>query len=56
MPEIGSVQELLARASLRTEVRPGDGKGGARFERALVGGEPFFVKHLSPAKGIPVPG
>jgi hypothetical protein len=49
MPGIGSVEELLARASLRTQFRPGDGKGGARFERVLVGGEPFFVKHLSPA-------
>ena len=46
---IGSVDELLARASSRTEVRPGDGKGGARYERVLVDGEPFFVKRLSPA-------
>jgi hypothetical protein len=49
MPAIGSVDELLARASSRTEVRPGDGKAGARYERVLVDGEPFFVKHLSPA-------
>jgi hypothetical protein len=49
MPAIGSVDELLARASSRTEVRPGDGKAGARYERVLAGGEPFFVKQLSPA-------
>src|SRR5271166_4636487 len=49
MSTIGSVDELLARASRRTEVRPGDGKGGARYERVLAGGEPFFVKHASPA-------
>src|ERR1019366_7788641 len=49
MSAIGSVDELLARASSRTEVRPGDGKAGARYERVLVGGEPFFVKQLSPA-------
>ena len=49
MSVIGSVDELLARASWRTEVRPGDGKAGARYERVLVGGEPLFVKQLSPA-------
>jgi hypothetical protein len=49
MSAIGSVDELLARASTRTEVRPGDGKAGARYERVVVDGEPYFVKHLSPA-------
>jgi Phosphotransferase enzyme family len=49
MSAIGSVEELLARASSRAEVRPGDGKAGARYERVLVDGEPSFVKHLSPA-------
>jgi hypothetical protein len=49
MPVIGSVSELLARASSRTEVRPGDGKGVARYERVLAGGERYFVKQLSPA-------
>jgi hypothetical protein len=48
MSAIG-VDELLARASSRTEVRPGDGKAGARYERVLADGEPYFVKHLSPA-------
>jgi hypothetical protein len=41
MPAIGSVDELLARASSRTEVRPGDGKAGARYERVLAGGNRF---------------
>ena len=49
MTVIGSADELLARASSRTEVRPGDGKAGARYERVLVDGEPYFVKRLSPA-------
>jgi hypothetical protein len=49
MAVIGSADELLARASSRTEVRPGDGKAGARYERVLVDGEPYFVKRLSPA-------
>jgi len=49
MPVTGSVSELLARASSRTEVRPADGKGGGRFERVLAGGERYFVKQLSPA-------
>jgi Phosphotransferase enzyme family len=49
MSAIGSVEELLARASSRTEVWPGDGKGGARFERILVDGDVLFAKHLSRA-------
>ena len=49
MAAFESVDDLLARASSRTEVRPGDGKAGARYERVLVDGEPFFVKRLSPA-------
>ena len=49
MPAIGSVDALLSRASSRTEVRPGDGKAGARYERVVVDTEPLFVKRLSPA-------
>ena len=52
MPVIGSVDELLARASWRSEVRPGDGKAGARYERVLVDGERYFLKRLSPAIGL----
>jgi Phosphotransferase enzyme family len=49
MAAFESVDDLLARASSRTEVRPGDGKAGARYERVLIDGEPYFVKRLSPA-------
>jgi Phosphotransferase enzyme family len=49
MSAFESVDELLARASSRAEVWPGDGKAGARYERVRVDGEPYFVKHLSPA-------
>jgi len=44
-----TIAELLARASARTEVRPGDGKTGARYERVVIDGERYFAKHVSPA-------
>ncbi|HLQ54513.1 MAG TPA: phosphotransferase [Streptosporangiaceae bacterium] len=44
-----SVAELLTRASSRTEVRPGDARAGAHYERVVIDGEPYFVKRLSPA-------
>jgi phosphotransferase family enzyme len=44
-----SAQELLARASSRVEVRPGDGRSGSRYEQVRVDGEAYFVKRLSPA-------
>jgi hypothetical protein len=44
-----SVQELLERASSRTELRPGDARSGACYERADIGGERYFVKRASPA-------
>jgi len=49
MPAIESVGTLLARASSRTEVRPGDGRSGSRYEQAQIDGQPYFVKSLSPA-------
>jgi Phosphotransferase enzyme family len=49
MARFESVDVLLARSSSRADVRPSDGKAGARFERVVVDGEPYFVKHLSPA-------
>ncbi len=49
MAVTGTADELLARASSRTEVRPGDARAGARYERAVIDGEPYFVKRLSPA-------
>jgi hypothetical protein len=47
MTTIGSAQELLARASSRERVQPGDARAGAVFERVTVGSESFFVKQLS---------
>jgi Phosphotransferase enzyme family len=41
------VDELLARASSRVEVSPGDGKSGSAFERLEVDGNRYFVKRLS---------
>jgi hypothetical protein len=46
---IDSVAELLAGASSRVEVHPGDARAGARYERVVIDGERFFAKHLSPA-------
>jgi Phosphotransferase enzyme family len=44
-----SAHELLARASWRTEVHPSDGRAGAVYELAVIDGERYFVKRLSPA-------
>ena len=44
-----AVDDLLARASVRELVNPGDGKSGSTFERLVVDGEPYFLKRLSPA-------
>ena len=41
------VGDLLARASSRESVYPGDGRGGAAFERVTVDGTAYFVKRLS---------
>jgi len=43
------VRDRLARASARESVQPGDGKGGAAFERVTVDGTAYFVKRLSAA-------
>ena len=40
--------KLLARASSRTEVRPGDARAGAQYEQVVIDGQPYFVKRLSP--------
>lgn len=48
-PVASSVDELLARASSRVEVGPGDGRSGSVFERAVIDGDRYFVKRLSPA-------
>lgn len=49
MAAIESVAELLAAASSRTDVRPGDARAGARYERVVIDGERYFAKHLSPS-------
>ena len=48
MPDI-PVRDLLARASSRESIVPGDGRSGAAFERVTVDGMAYFVKRLSPA-------
>jgi hypothetical protein len=45
----GSLEELVAGATERVEVRPSDAKSGARFERLVVDGERLFLKSLSAA-------
>ena len=44
----GPVSDLLAAASTREVVNPGDGKSGSTFERLVVGGDRYFLKRLSP--------
>src|SRR5947207_1128049 len=44
-----AVRDLLARASSRESIVPGDGRSGAAFERVTVNGTAYFVKRLSPA-------
>jgi hypothetical protein len=48
MPDI-PVRDLLARASSRQSIVPGDARSGAVFERVTVDGMAYFVKRLSPA-------
>jgi Phosphotransferase enzyme family len=44
-----SADELLARASSRVELHPGDARAGATYERVTVDDATYFVKRLSPA-------
>lgn len=44
-----SVEDLLARASSRVEVHPGDARTGSVFEQVEIDGDRYFVKRLSPA-------
>lgn len=43
----GSLDELIAGATDRVEVRTSDAKSGARFERLVIDGRPCFLKVLS---------
>jgi hypothetical protein len=45
---VTDVHGLLARATSRVEVRPGDARTGSTFERLEVDGQRWFVKRLSP--------
>jgi hypothetical protein len=47
-PVAGSVDELIADATSRTPMTVKDSKSGATFERVVIGGEPFVLKHVSP--------
>ena len=44
-----SLDELVAGATDRVEVRTSDAKSGARFERLVIDGETHFLKSLSAA-------
>ena len=49
MVSVTPVSDLLARASSREVVRPGDARSLSVFERVTLDGERYFVKRLSPA-------
>lgn len=42
----GSIEELLDGATSRTPMTTGDSKSGARFERVIIAGDRYVVKHL----------
>jgi hypothetical protein len=44
---VRTLDDLLARAEHREAVRPEDARSGARFERLVIAGEPYFLKVLS---------
>ena len=43
------VTELLAQASARVSVRPGDARSSSSFERVTIDGRGYFLKRLSPS-------
>jgi hypothetical protein len=45
-PVAASVDKLVAGASSRTPMTAADSKSGARFERVVIDGEPFVLKHV----------
>jgi hypothetical protein len=45
-PVADSVEELIAGASSRVPMESADSKSGARFERLVIDGERFVVKHV----------
>jgi hypothetical protein len=42
------VSELLARASSRRLLRPGDARSGSTFEQVTIDGQSYFLKRLTP--------
>ena len=47
-PVAGTVDALVAGATVRTPVQFDDSKSGARFERVVVDGERLLLKHVDP--------
>jgi hypothetical protein len=47
-PLAASVDALVAGASSRAPLRFADSKSGARFERVVLDGEPYVLKHVDP--------
>lgn len=45
-PVATSVEELLAGATMRTELHPADARSGATFERVVIDGQPFILKRV----------
>jgi Phosphotransferase enzyme family len=45
-----TVTDLIAGATERTSLTEGAGKSGARFERIVIGGQPYVLKHLDLAE------
>jgi hypothetical protein len=46
-PVASSVEELIAGATSRTSLVAADSKSGATFERVVIEGEPYVLKHIS---------
>ncbi|HEY3725118.1 MAG TPA: aminoglycoside phosphotransferase [Acidimicrobiia bacterium] len=47
-PVAGSVEELVADATSRTPMTAADSKSGATFERVVIDGDAYVLKHVSP--------
>ena len=47
-PVTGSVEELVADATSRTPMTAADSKSGATFERVVIHGDAYVLKHVSP--------
>lgn len=45
-PVAPSIDQLVAGATSRTPMDVGDSKSGARFERVVIDGDPFVLKHV----------